>query len=129
MVEPKEKILAIKLDTELSKKNILIVSLSGILNTFSSIELVKLLTPDILSEFTSIIFDFENLKFIDSMGMSAIITIFKRVHLNQGKMVAIKAKSGIKTVFEITNIIQKIPIVDSLEKAIIFLEEENDKSN
>jgi anti-sigma B factor antagonist len=128
-VEPTEDILSVKIDTKLASKKMLIVSLTGILNTFSSINLVKLLTSEILDDFKTIIFDFENLKFVDSMGISAVITIYKRVVSNDGKLIVMNAKNSVKVIFDITNISQKIPMVDSIDEVINIAEGMRNENN
>jgi anti-sigma B factor antagonist len=122
-IEPSEDILSLKFDTKYSSRRVLLIEVSGILNTFSSAKLVKMISPDIVENLSLIVFNFENLKFIDSMGVSAMVILYKRVHRAGGKLAVIGAQEGIRTVFEITSIIQKIPIFESIDDAFSMIEE------
>ncbi len=121
-VETKEEILSIKIDTEYCNRKILLLSLSGILNTFSSVKLVKSIPQEFYDETPNFVFNFEKLNFVDSMGLSSLVTIFKKLEKKQGTICMINVKESIRTVFEITRIIEKIPIFSSIEEYIQKLE-------
>lgn len=121
-VPPKDDILSIRLDDRHADRGVLIIALGGILNTFSSVQLVRILDPEIFSRYHHFIFDYAELNFIDSMGLSAMVTIFKRIESEGGCLCVIHVKDSIRTVFEITKVIRKIPVIDTLEAALAQLE-------
>jgi anti-anti-sigma factor len=100
--------------------------LRGILNTFSSVQVMKILEPSIFTRFNHFVFDYEELTFIDSMGLSAMVIIFKRIESEQGTISVINVKDSIRTVFEITKVIRKIPILPTMEDALKQIEERKD---
>lgn len=121
-IPPKEDILSIKIDDTHGERGVLIVGLSGILNTFSSVQLVRILDPEIFTRFHNFVFDYSELNFIDSMGLSAMVTIFKRIESEGGRLCVINVKDSIRTVFEITKVIRKIPVISDLEEAMRILD-------
>lgn len=126
-IPPKDDILSIRIDDSHGGRGILIVGLAGILNTFSSVQLVRILDPEIFTRFHHFIFDYSELNFIDSMGLSAMVTIFKRIESEGGRLCVINVKDSIRTVFEITKVIRKIPVIGTLEEAIQVLENPEDE--
>ena len=57
-----------------------------------------------------VIFDFENVNFMDSSGIGMVIGRYKMVSMFGGKTSMINVKPAIKKVFEMSGILKLIPI-------------------
>ena len=57
-----------------------------------------------------VIFDFENVNFMDSSGIGMVIGRYKMVSMFGGKTIMINVKPAIKKVFEMSGILKLIPI-------------------
>lgn len=116
--DPRSDVIAIQLDDRFRNRGVIVVSLDGSLNTFSSVHVIKVLEPELFTRFRHFVFDFGKLSFIDSIGLSAMATIFKRIDRKGGTLRVINVSEAVRTVFEITKIIRKIPIAASLEAVL-----------
>lgn len=116
--DPRSDVIAIQLDDRFRNRGVIVVSLDGSLNTFSSVSVIKVLEPELFVRFRHFVFDFGKLSFIDSIGLSAMVTIFKRIDREGGTLRVINVSDAVRTVFEITKIIRKIPIAADLESAL-----------
>lgn len=117
-VEPKSDVIAIRLDTTHANRGVLVVTLDGALNTFSSVQVMRVLEPGFFVRFRHFVFDFSRLTFIDSIGLSAMVTLFKRIDREGGTLRVARVSDAVRTVFEITKIIRKIPITESVDTAL-----------
>lgn len=59
-----------------------------------------------------VIFDFKNVKFMDSAGIGLILGRYKQVKCYDGKIELINLNSKVKKIFEMSGITKIIPIVD-----------------
>lgn len=117
-VDPKGEVIRIRLDDRHRNRGAIVVSLEGALNTFSSVQVMRVLEPELFTRYRHFIFDFAGLTFIDSIGLSAMVTLFKRIDREGGTLRVARVSDAIRTVFEITKIIRKIPITESVETAL-----------
>ena len=117
-VEPKSDILAIRLDTTHEPRGVIVVTLTGALNTFSSVQMMRVLEPELFTRFRHFVFDLADLTFIDSIGLSAMVTLFKRLDREGGTLRVARVSPAVRTVFEITKIIRKIPAAESVDAAL-----------
>ncbi len=117
-VEPRGDILAIRLDTAYEPRGVIVVTLEGALNTFSSVQMMRVLEPELFTRFRHFVFDLAGLTFIDSIGLSAMVTLFKRLDREGGTLRVARVSPAVRTVFEITKIIRKIPVAESVEAAL-----------
>lgn len=60
-----------------------------------------------------VIFDFENVNFMDSSGIGMIIGRYKLVSMFGGKTSMVNVKPSIKKVFEMSGILKLIPIEET----------------
>ncbi len=66
----------------------------------------------------NLIFDMENVGFMDSSGIGVIIGRYKQVTTKGGATVMINVKPQIKRVYEICGLQRIIKVFDSLEQAV-----------
>ena len=60
-----------------------------------------------------VIFDFENVNFMDSSGIGMIIGRYKLISMLSGKMSLVNVKPMIKKVFKMSGILKLIPIEET----------------
>lgn len=70
------------------------------------------------SDVNLIILDLEKLEEIDSTGIGTIISLLKRMRLNNGDVRIIKLRGAVKKLFELLRIDQGIEVFEDLESAI-----------
>jgi len=66
---------------------------------------------------TEIIFNLDNVDFIDSAGIGFIVSVFKSIKSRNGKFGLACLKSKPKEVFKLTRLDKIIPIYDNVERA------------
>lgn len=62
-----------------------------------------------------VIFDFKRVSFMDSAGIGLIIGRYKQANCFEGKLEIINVNSKIRKVFEMSGILNIIPILDDFE--------------
>lgn len=71
--------------------------------------------------FPNIIFDLENVIYIDSTGLSALINISRKIHENNSEMVVVCSSTKILQLFNIAKIDTFFKIFDSIPSAANYL--------
>ena len=66
----------------------------------------------------NIIFDFENVNFMDSSGIGVVVGRYKNIQNLNGKAAIINASPKILQIFEMSGVLRLIPAYSSLDKAI-----------
>jgi anti-anti-sigma factor len=66
---------------------------------------------------TVFVLDFEDLEYLSSAGLRSILSIQKKVKLQQGKVVICGAKSTAKEILDISGFSSMFPMVNTLEEA------------
>ena len=98
--------------------SIFIISFEGNL-ILSDLEKARKFVKDCIDSenATEIIFDLENVDFIDSAGIGFIVSIFKTLKSRNGKFGLGGLKSKPREVFKLTRLDKIIPIYDNVEAA------------
>ncbi len=96
----------------------LIVSVYGEVDHHTS----ETIRDKIEKEFTAsgcknIIFDFENVNFMDSSGIGMVIGRYKFIELSGGKVAVVKANENIDRIFSISGLYKIIPAYKTVEEA------------
>jgi anti-anti-sigma factor len=79
----------------------LTVELTGSLDTVTSPDLERQLTPLLTAELKEVIFDLANLKFISSAGLRVIAAVRKRLKEQGGQLSCVHMQPQIQEVFDI----------------------------
>ena len=63
-----------------------------------------------------VVFDFNNVSFMDSAGIGMVIGRFKEVAMLGGKMYLRNLSKSVEKIFEMSGVLKLIPIIESKEK-------------
>ena len=69
----------------------------------------------------NIIFDFENINFMDSSGIGVIIGRYKKISSEKGKVSVININSRVKKVFDLSGMNKIINVYSTYEEALSSL--------
>lgn len=112
--------MALKIDVDKSIEGAFVVSVSGEINTETSVEMEKTLNP-ILAIAKSIVLNMEDVDYISSMGISVIFKAKKAMEAKQGSFVMTSLQPQIKRTFEIINALPKMCVFGSMQEADDYL--------
>ncbi len=70
----------------------------------------------------NIIFDFENVSFMDSSGIGMMIGRYKQLHSFGGRISIYKANEKIKEIIRLSGLLYLIPIFTNMEEALLYSE-------
>jgi anti-sigma B factor antagonist len=65
-----------------------------------------------------IVVDLGGVDFLDSTGLGVLLGGLKRVRTKDGALVVARAESHVRKVFEITRVIEILPVLDDLDAAL-----------
>lgn len=106
-----------KIDSEVLE-NTLILRLHGELDVHTA-EIFKAEADELLDLGPSnVILNVEEVTFIDSSGLGAILGRFKRISSAQGRMVIVRPKPHIRQILELSGLRQIIPVYYSEKTAL-----------
>ncbi len=66
----------------------------------------------------TMVFDFQELQFLSSEGLRAILGLSKRIHAGGGKLVFTGIHGSIRDMFDIAGFLDAFPVVDQVEPDI-----------
>jgi len=75
-----------------------------------------------------IVIDMHEAQYLSSMGLSIILDVKKRVNKYQGDIVFANVNYLIKNLFNVTELLKKLDVFDSVDSAIDFLKNRIDNS-
>lgn len=93
------------------ESNCWFISVSGEIDIFNSQEFKNALLDLISEKELNIKIDCENLKYIDSTGLAALIAVLKRTKEYNGEITLLKPKANLEKLFKITNL-DKVFIIE-----------------
>ena len=64
------------------------------------------------------VMNLENVEYIDSSGLGALVTLLKKLRSGNGKLVLVNTKSSVKQILGLTNLDKVFIIENSMESAI-----------
>ncbi len=97
----------------------LIVAVSGRMDAVTSPEFEKAVGEWIDGGETRFIVDFGGLDYISSAGLRSILTIAKKLKMQQGALLLCALRDTVKEVFEISGFSTIIPVHESVEAAVV----------
>ncbi|MDK2917794.1 MAG: hypothetical protein PWQ37_527 [Candidatus Petromonas sp.] len=101
-----------------TNNNIKIVRISGEVNFENYNKFRDDLLKHITGERPKILLDMEELSYLNSMGLSAILKAYSKAKKEKGELRLCRLQSHIKKLFSITKLNEVIIIYDGLEEAI-----------
>lgn len=96
------------------KDNSWLISVVGEIDIFNSQDFKTTLFKLIDEKEVNIRIDCENLKYIDSTGLAALIAVLKRTKEYNGEITLLKPKANLEKLFKITNL-DKVFIIEGDE--------------
>ncbi|MEN2998407.1 MAG: STAS domain-containing protein [Brevinematia bacterium] len=108
-----------KIDTV---KDISIIKIEGVVNVQSSIELENWLNSLLVSrEMKKVIVDLSNVQHISSSGLRVLVSFYKKIISNKGRVILVGLNSNLKKIFKIVELDSVFEIHSSVEEAINLL--------
>lgn len=120
--------IKIKEVVEKDKLNFLIIEIYGTINLVNSNSFLKEILNILEYKFKYYVLDFTNLDFIDSVGLSTLITISQKLNECGSKLIILNPKSSIMIVLKITKINQKISVFSYLDEVREFIIKDYEKA-
>jgi len=87
------------------------------LDALNSEEVKKLLING-SADAEKVILNLEKITFVDSSGLGVILTVFRHIKENNGKMLICSVKESVKVLFKLVRLSHMIEIVDSEKEAL-----------
>ncbi|MCX6344431.1 MAG: STAS domain-containing protein [Armatimonadetes bacterium] len=95
-----------------------VIELSGEVDAYTSARFREIMLDIIDSDGVKLVISMNDVEYIDSSGLGALVGGLKRVSERDGKIVIICDKPQVKKVFEITGLEKVFPIYGTEEEAI-----------
>jgi anti-sigma B factor antagonist len=87
-----------------------VVAVFGEVDLATAPELKAVLLAAVASGATNIVLDLSGTDFLDSTGLGAVVTAYKRVRAHDGHMRVVVGNPRVRRVFEITNLDRVLPV-------------------
>jgi anti-sigma B factor antagonist len=75
------------------------------------------------ADFPGLIIDFSGTKFVDSIGLGALVSILKQSALKHKKVVLVSLSPQVRQIFELTRLYRLFEIFPTLEDAMTAMQE------
>lgn len=100
-------------------ENALILSIKGnLLGENDGKTIIEMVEDSISKNILNVIFDVSELKYINSTGLSTLLSTLTKVRKNGGEMCLLNTPAQLKSLLEITKLDSIIPECSSLENAL-----------
>lgn len=104
--------------TEKKDRNALILTISGSLDSHTSIKFENTLIPKIDGGELFVVIDGTDLNYISSAGLRVILKAVQKLSPKKGKMALSNLKSNVQEVFEIAGFMGIVSLVPTQEQAV-----------
>ncbi len=101
-----------------SNRTCAIVPLSGRITMAEAGSLRASLTQRIAAGESWLVLDLGDVEFVDSSGLSVLITAMKRCRESGGDVVLARARNGVRKLLELTRLHRVMEVVDDLDAAV-----------
>lgn len=98
-------------------ENTLLIKFEGKLNIENYLEPFKKVEQVAEDGLKNIIFDIENMSFMDSSGLRVFIQAKKKLGQNEGKVLICKMRDNIKKIFDLTDTLSLFELHSSVDAA------------
>lgn len=99
-------------------KEVYIVDISGEMDLYNSHKLKELITKMLERQVKCIVLNLEDVEYIDSSGIGALIYICSTLKKKKVKLFIANIHGSVKKVIELTKLMGFFPITNSLEEAL-----------
>lgn len=99
-------------------KDVYIVDISGEMDLYNSHKLKELIAKMLERQVRRVVLNLEDVGYIDSSGIGALIYICSTVKKNNTKLYITNVHGSVKKVIELTKLMGFFPITNSLEEAL-----------
>ena len=103
---------------EKKQGDVLTIYISGRLDNINSQELVELVTKAVDSGEHNLLFNFENLTYLNSTGLQVLLDLENKIKAKGGKLAICSVKMIVKRVIEIVDFSKMVLIYDNEEEAL-----------
>lgn len=103
---------------EKKDRNVLILSISGNLDSHTSLKFETTLMPKVEGSEMFVVIDGTDLNYISSAGLRVILKAVQKLSPKKGKMALCNLKSNVQEVFEIAGFMGIVSIVPKQEDAL-----------
>jgi len=101
-----------------TKRNVIILEIEGQLNALTAGEFKPVIKELFEDKHSSFVFDFNKLNLIDSSGVGAVVSVFKRARADGGDAKIANLSSQPKEVFDIFRLSEVIDVYPSVTQAV-----------
>lgn len=102
-----------------ARPDLLVIEVRGDIDTYTTEkEFFPYVSPLVTNEVFYVVLDFSQARYIDSVGMASLITLYKQLSKRRGKMVIVTQVPLILRLFSLTAIDRLVPIFPSLAEAL-----------
>lgn len=107
--------------TEKKELNVLVLTVSGSLDSHTSIKFENTLMPKVEAGELFVLIDGTDLNYISSAGLRVILKAVQKLSPKKGKMALSNLKSNVQEVFEIAGFMGIVSLVPTKEQALRLL--------
>ena len=104
-------------------KEVYIVDVSGEMDLYNSYKLKELIAKMLERQIKCIVLNLEEVEYIDSSGIGALIYICSTLKKNNLKLYITNIHGSVKKVIELTKLTGYFPIANSIEEALQMVKE------
>ncbi len=101
-------------------EEILIVKVAGELDLHTADNLKKKIVKKLEqnNKLNNIVLDLNNIKFIDSSGLGAILSLYKKLKAQQGKIAVINLSQQVKRIFNLSGVLKLLVVAKTKAVAL-----------
>lgn len=110
--------MELKIETKIGPDNVQLITLNGKMNAITVAELKTQLKKNIEEDATRIVIDLEGVDFIDSSGLSSLISALKGCREKGGYLRLVHIQKQVRHVFELTMLDRVFEMYPSVEAAL-----------
>ena len=115
---PLENLLNVRTEIlKCSVGDVLIIHFAGKITSDNVFDLNQKMRHIFADNIYNVIIHLTNLEYMNSTGITMFLNISKTIEQNKGKLILTQPSAFVKELFEMTNLISKFTIVNTLEEA------------
>ncbi|MGM0501260.1 MAG: STAS domain-containing protein [Bacillota bacterium] len=101
-----------------TKEHTLIIKLAGTFDLHTAVYFKQEINNYLNRKIKGLILDLEDIEFIDSSGIGAVLSIYKKMEKKRGKIAIINVNPNLKRIFELSGILKIINLYPSQQLAL-----------
>ena len=111
------------MELKIRKNNdVYIIDVNGEMDLYNSYKLKDLVMKMVNKKIQKIVINLENVGYIDSSGIGALIFIYSAIQKRNAKFLIANVHGSVKKVIELTKLMSYLPIIDKVGNAVKQLE-------